>query len=37
MSAKISPTNSLAGITREQDPSNRSVIQENFKDDDSMH
>lgn len=37
MSAKISPTNSLAGITRGQDPTNRSVIEENFKDDDSMH
>lgn len=37
VSAKISPTNSLAGITRGQDPTNRSVIEENFKDDDSMH
>ena len=37
LSAKISPSNSLAGITRGQDPTNRSVIEENFKDDDSIH
>jgi hypothetical protein len=37
MSAKISPTNSLVGLKGNQDPTNRSVIEENFKDNDSMH
>jgi hypothetical protein len=36
MSAQISPNNSLAG-THAGDPTNKSVIEDNFKDNDSMH
>ena len=36
LSAQISPNNSLVG-TQGKDPTNKSVIEENFKDNDSMH
>lgn len=39
MSAKISPSNSLVGMRGaiSNDPTNKSVIEENFKDNDSLH
>lgn len=38
LSAKISPSNSLVGLRATNDPSNKSVIEENhYKDNDSLH
>ena len=37
MSAKISPTNSLVGLKGISDPTNRSVIEGDFNENDSMH